>query len=153
MQSKVTIPKETVKTLAKAIGLRPAARQLGLDENLVLQWSKRDPEGSWAIEPKDRTQNVITPSKALADTLLERKDKSALHLSKYVTDAAENAACSEGEIKIAQDVRHVAAIRSSLWPEEKQEAGINLNVLSIGGDMAIQINQKGLGNKPDTQGE
>ena len=49
----------------------------------------------------------------------KRKDKSALHLSRYVVDASRNVARSRGDLDEAQKARHVAAVRSHLWPERQ----------------------------------
>jgi hypothetical protein len=45
----------------------------------------------------------------------ERKDKSRLHLSKYVVDASERAAQSNGDLEIAGKVQKVAQVHGSVW--------------------------------------
>jgi hypothetical protein len=122
--------REAVKTLAIAVGVREAARQLNLNENTVISWSKRD---NWfptpqpiILSPKANQNKVATsaikPSDALANTLNDRKKQSKLGLSKYAADASERAAKSNGDLKIAPRVRDVAAIHQALWPE-KEESG------------------------------
>lgn len=74
--------KEAVKVLAKAVGVREAARQLGLPEERVKKWSQRDPAGHWGgavvSVPFNRggrpcsvptSPNVPTPSEALANSI------------------------------------------------------------------------------------
>jgi hypothetical protein len=66
-----------------------------------------------------------TPIQALATALNERKDKSRLHLSKYVVDASERAAQSNGNLEIAGKVQKVAQVHESVWPEkEGQGSGV-----------------------------
>ena len=65
----------------------------------------------------------------------KRKDKSALHLSRYVVDASRNAARSRGDLDEAQKVRHVAAVRSHLWPERQdcpmEQMAVNIAILNV----------------------
>jgi hypothetical protein len=74
--------------------------------------------------------------------LSERKNRTKLGLSKYTAEAAERAAESDGDLHLSRNVRDVAAVHSSLWPEDQYERGIvNLNVLA-GGRAAVQILQQ-----------
>jgi hypothetical protein len=68
---------------------------------------------------------VTKPADALAATLAERRDKSKLHLSEYVVKASKEAAKHRKPLKIAREVRDVAATHSSVWPEE-QRGGANV---------------------------
>jgi hypothetical protein len=58
---------------------------------------------------------------AVPRSLNERKDKSRLHLSKYVVDASERAAQSNGNLEIAGKVQKVAQVHESVWPEKEQQ--------------------------------
>ena len=73
----------------------------------------------------------MSPMEAVAG---KRKDKSALHLSRYVVDASRNAAMSRGDLDEAQNVRHVAAVRSHLWPERQdcpmEQMAVNIAILN-----------------------
>jgi hypothetical protein len=82
---------------------------------------------------------VQTGSDALATTLSRRKDKSAMHLSRYVVKASEQAARLKGihTLTTAQEVRHVAAVRSHLWPEDRQGDSVDVQILSIGGSVNL----------------
>jgi len=82
-------------------------------------------------EAKLTQSNAVTPMQALATTLNERKNKSRLHLSKYVVDASERAAQSNGNLEIAGKVQRVAQIHDSVWPEEAQQGSGVLAPLSI----------------------
>jgi uncharacterized protein YjcR len=109
---------------ASGIGLRELARNMHVSENTVLSradregWT-RDIQNAKALVKHDDKPPAITPMEAVASTLSKRKDKSALHLSRYVVDASRNAAMSRGDLEEAQNVRHVAAVRSHLWPERQ----------------------------------
>jgi hypothetical protein len=110
---------------AAGAGLRELARRMNIPEGTVLAHAKRK---DWTRqiqaakqETKPTQSNAITPIEALAVTLSERKDKSRLHLSKYVVDASEEAANHKNKLKITGQVKDIASTRSSLWPEREQE--------------------------------
>lgn len=143
------IDREAVKVLAIAVGVREAARRLGLKESRVQQWSSRD---QWFKQPdpvqlpptvtKNNVTTVTKPSQVLADVLKQRSNKTKLHLSKYVLDASKRAEQSKGELKHAKAVKEVARTASLIhsWQEKDQSTGpLNLNLL--GGRALIQINQ------------
>lgn len=143
------IDREAVKVLAIAVGVREAARRLGLSEERVMKWSSRD---QWFKQPdpvrlpptvtKNQVSTVRKPSDALANVLKERSNKTKLHLSKYVLDASKKAEQSKGELKHAKAVKEVAGTASLIhsWQEKEQGSGpLNLNLL--GGRALIQINQ------------
>ena len=74
---------------------------------------------------------------ATSDSLVASRTK--LGLSKYAAEAAERAGESDGDLHLSRNVRDVAAVHSSLWPEDHNERGIlNLNVLAGGGAL-VQI--------------
>jgi hypothetical protein len=64
----------------------------------------------------------------LARTLKERKDQSALHLSKYVVDASKSLANSEGRLAYARDGRDLVAIRGNVWPETTQPGELSAEI-------------------------
>jgi hypothetical protein len=72
---------------------------------------------------------------AVAITLSERKDKTKLHLSRYAVEASEKAANHRQKLKIARQVKDVAAVAGSVWPPEKQEGpGVLVNIALLGID-------------------
>ena len=84
-----------------------------IPEGTVLARAKREGwtrqiQSAKALTNHNDTASAITPMEAVARTLSKRKDKSALHLSRYVVDASRNAAMSRGDLDEAQNVRHVA---------------------------------------------
>jgi hypothetical protein len=72
-----------------------------------------------------------------ASVFSERKHRTKLGLSKYAAEAAERAADSDGNLALSRNVRDVAVVHSSLWPEDHNERGI-LNVAVLAGQVAIQ---------------
>jgi len=123
---------------------------MNIPEGTVLAHAKRH---GWAQQLQVATQkagvmqsDAITTMQSvpesLAAILSKRKDRTKLGLSKYVAEAAERAADSDGDLHLSRNVRDVAAVHSSLWPEDHNERGIlNLNVLA-GGRAAVQIVQQ-----------
>jgi hypothetical protein len=138
-----------VRVLAVAVGVREAARQMGISEDAVRQRSKRE---GWMASAKAVAQralakpvtsvspNALSPADALANVFGERKRRTKLGLSKYAAEAAERAADSDGDLALSRNVRDVVVIGSTLWPEDQYERRIlNLNVLA--GNIALQVNQ------------
>jgi len=138
---------EQIKTAyASGIGLRELGRNMGVPAGTVLArakregWSKQISEAK-SLAKRDDTPPAVTPMEAVALTLNERKDKTKLHLSRYAVEASENAANHRQKLKIARQVKDVAAVAESVWPEEKQEApGMLVNVAILGIDPAtVQV--------------
>ena len=129
-----------IRAAAIALGVREAARQASkhlppLEQkrfvNRVRQrctregWLsiKRNPPPRSAPHPGQTLPLSAPPlsgSTVLAQTLQERKEKSALHLSKYVQDASKNLAQSDGDLLNAKAGRDLVAIRGNVWPETLQ---------------------------------
>jgi hypothetical protein len=131
---------EQIKTArASGIGLREIARELGMPEGTILARAKRE---GWTrqihfaktLAKREDSAPAVTPVEAVVRTLSKRKDKSALHLSRYVVDASRNAARSRGDLDKAQNVRHVAAVRGHLWPETQdcpmEQMAVNIAILN-----------------------
>jgi hypothetical protein len=93
-------------------------------------------------DAKPAQSNAITPMGALAVTLNERKDKSRLHLSKYVVGASERAAQSNGNLEIAGQVQKVAQVNESVWPREQQQPYSPLNLQVLRQNTVISIKEK-----------
>jgi len=117
---------------ASGIGLREIARKMNISQGTVLAYAKRH---GWTKQiqavSRQTNANEITPTEAAADIISERKDNSRLHLSKYVEDASRTAANSDGDLKIARHVKDVAAVHSTIWPEEPQQGSGVLSGLAI----------------------
>jgi len=98
---------------------------MNIPEGTVLAHAKRY---GWTQQIQVATRersDAITPVQSVpqstASILSERKEKTKLGLSKYVTQAAERAGESGGDLTLSRNVRDVAAVSSSLWPEDHNE--------------------------------
>jgi hypothetical protein len=116
------------------IGLREIARKMNIPEGTVLAHAKRH---GWTQQIQVATQqqsDAITPVQSVPESLAailgERKERTRLGLSKYTAEAAEEAAdLPNGKLNVAGKVRDVAAIHSTLWPEEKSQEIFSLGIL------------------------
>ena len=134
------VSREAVKTLAIAVGVREAARQLGLTESRVLQWSKR--EKWFAPTPQPPNQGVITvikkPSQALSDSLQDDSKATRIGFSKAARKASEKLAQMPSEtllepaVSVSASKWHGIASGTHGWAE-KGNSGINLQILNITG--------------------
>ena len=119
---------------ASGVGLREIARNMNIPEGTVLAFAKRH---GWTrqIQTVKRAitarPNAIMPAEAAANVLTARKEKSRLHLSKYVEDASRTAANSDGDLNIARQVKDVATVHSTIWPEEPQRGSGVVSPLSV----------------------
>lgn len=132
------IDKEAVRTLAVAIGVREAARKLGLDENRVLQWSHR---GQWFKQPakvqqpptvtKNAVIAVIKPSQALSESLEDDSKATRIGLSQASRRAADHLKAQTGAqvLKSAKSMKEIASVASIVhgW-EAKKDAGVQINL-------------------------
>ena len=122
----INIDREAVKTLAIAVGVREAARQLGLNENRVLQWSKR---GQW-FKPKPQPPKqsdvitVIKPSEALAETLKQHNNDTKLGLSTAAVKTAKHAATMSPVqvLRVSRGLKNVTEIAEKVHGWHAQSA-------------------------------
>ena len=144
---------EQIKTgYAAGIGLREIARKMGIPEGTILAHAKRQ---GWTQEIEVATQELkvmqsdaIAPvqsvqsvPQSLAAILAERKERTRLGLSKYTAEAAEQAAAHRDKLRIAGQVKDVAGVHRTLWPEENSPSSIvNLAVL-IGNDRPKRVSR------------
>jgi len=128
-----------VRVLAVAVGVREAARQMGISQDAVRQRSKRE---GWMASPKAVAQralakpvtnvspDALSPADALANVFRERRQRCKLGLSQYAAEAAEEAAEHQDKLKISRATKDVADIHRTIWPEESANNSIlNLAVL------------------------
>ena len=105
--------------LALSVGVRKAARQLGLKHNTVLSWSKRD---KWFADPQKPStiakQNgnaisaIKSPSNALADTLREHSEQTKLGMATAAVKTAKHAAnmTPVQVLNVSRDLKNVTDI-------------------------------------------
>ena len=125
----INCDKEAIKTLVVLHGQRKAARMAGLSENTVKSWALRYHWNKLTKPSPDPVHPICTQSPAaiVADELSRNKKRSTLALSRYSAEAAEEAAESGGDLRLAHNVRDVAAVHKTLWPAENQ----NQNILQL----------------------
>jgi hypothetical protein len=133
-----------VRVLAVAVGVREAARQMGITEDAVRQRSKRE---GWMTSAKAAAQralakpvtevslSAVSPADALASALCDDSRETKLGLSAAARNAANAFAQMPGDrvIEKAQQLRHVTASSSQVhgWEQQRQgEEILNLNVLT-----------------------
>lgn len=132
MPAPLDVDHEAVKVLAIAVGVRQAARQMGLPEDAVRQWSKRE---NWFPEPqkqvlpptmqKQTVTGVTKASDALANTLADDSKMSRLHASRAIRKGFEHLAEQSGEAIMAQapNVASLAKAASTVhgWADGQQQ--------------------------------
>jgi hypothetical protein len=131
---------EQIKTAYTAgTGLREIARNMNISEGTVLAYAKRH---GWTQQIQAATQQALVKRsdaitrvqsvpQSLVAILSERRDRTKLGLSKYAAEAAERAGESDGNLALSRNVRDVAAVHSTLWPEDHNERGIlNIGILT-----------------------
>lgn len=89
MPAALEVDREYVKCIAIQVGYREAARQLGLSENTVMAWARRDGWGEQvkqaqqAVEVKQIRQGVhAVARKTPSEVLFQLGDKSKLRAAK-----------------------------------------------------------------------
>jgi hypothetical protein len=124
------VNREEVRLLALSVGVRKAARQLGLNENRVLQWSKRE---QW-FKPKPQPPKqgdvitVIKPSQALAETLKQHGSDTKLGLSTAARKAAKHAAnmTPVQVLNVSRDLKNVTDIAEKVhgWNQNARSTNV-----------------------------
>lgn len=115
--------------LVLSVGVREAARQMGINEKTVLHWSHT---GNWLAHTRPQPAPVlplsmqshsvvsVKPADALQNTLLECKGKTRVGLAKWAAKSATHLATLEGEEAAAahQPAVGTATVMGKLWPEQ-----------------------------------
>ncbi len=137
MAARLDVDREQVRMLVLSVGVREAARQMGLNEATVQAWSARLGWLEHVTSPVEivkpasmvaATTATKSPADALESVLRQRKDNTRLGLSRYVERMSQRAA--EGaELKHAQDLKAVAAIAGTVWPE--QSGSVTVNIVAV----------------------
>jgi hypothetical protein len=138
MSTPLNVDWPAVRVLAVAVGVREAARQMGISQDAVRQRSKRERS---IASPKAIVQRALAkPVTSVSPNAYHEHMRSPmslanastkLGLSKYAAEAAERAGESDGDLTLSRQVRDVAAVHSTLWPEDHNERGIlNVGILT-----------------------
>jgi hypothetical protein len=75
-------------------------------------------------------QIPLSPADALSSVMAERRERTKLGLSRYAAEAAERAGASDGDLSPSRNVRDVASVHSTIWPQENQQDILQVNVLT-----------------------
>lgn len=153
MPAPLDVDHEQVRVLAVAVGVREAARQMGLTENVVLQWSNREGWFKQVPQPqvpatmqKTTVIGVISAADALANSLREDGNATKIAGMKYArrtVEAAAQMAHTEPLMALerAQEVKaalQAAGIAGS-WSAGQDGPRLQLNFFTAGGEQAPVI--------------
>jgi hypothetical protein len=144
MPAALNVNREAVKTLAMAIGVREAARQMNLPENTVMQWSARY---NWFAEPKlpPTMKRVSSESTSPGDIMKQVGERSRFSLDIAGEKAAKHLEKLGGHeiVSKATKFKEIVAATSQLHGfDAKDQAGsFSLNVLSLG-DLNVEIGKR-----------
>jgi len=131
-------------------GVREAARKLQINENTVLDWSRK---GNWLKETRPTpaqlpppasmkpTISPIKPADALANTLADRLKRTKLGLSAWAVESSEHLATLRGEEALlrAPEAKQTADVAGKVWPEQTpQQVGMVLNVSVLSGQAHVE---------------
>ncbi len=138
------------------IGLRPAARKLGLNEDTVCKWAER---GDWRISDKAKNGRppVSTMSAQPGDVLLSElatlERETRLSLAKSAANMANQA--QSAELKASSDVKNVAQTAAIVhrWDAKEQQTGnVVVNIALLGVDPATVRSDMVLGVESEGDG-
>jgi len=149
------INREAVKVLAQAVGVREAARRMGLSEERVMKWSQRDPAGPWgslAPAPPPRSivsaqvsacpQPVRTASEAMADVNAENGARSRSAALRYSARNLEHLAdlpAEEGVLLAPQAASLVKVAATAGDWASSQRGSVRINILAADPFAQVQI--------------
>lgn len=129
---------ESIRILAIQIGVRPAARKLGLNEDTVCSWAKRE---NWFATPavtQPITQQALQakPGDVLLDELADNERETRLSLSRYARRSTKDAeSASLRESPYVKQAAQVASIAFK-WDQKEQQNNTVVNIALLGVDPA-----------------
>jgi len=148
------INREAVKVLAQAVGVREAARRMGLSEERVMKWSQRDPTGPWGsmlappappsrgpVAKVECPQNVRTASDAMAEANADNSRRSRAAALRYSARTLEHAADLDPETALASasdvsSVVKVASVAGGWGDQDKSKVRVSI---FAGAGSAVQV--------------
>jgi hypothetical protein len=142
MPKPLNVDWSAVRVLAVAVGVREAARQMGISEDAVRQRSKRE---GWMASPKTVAQraqakpvtsvspDALSPADALANVLQEYERETKLSLARSARRMAKDAEqATLREAPYVHKTAQVASITHS-WREKEKNPNAILNVAILTG--------------------
>lgn len=135
---RLDVDREAVKTLVRAIGVRPAAREMGLSEDTVLAWSNREGwlEGVKPVIPLPKSMQrvnainaigepVKSPSDAMSAALEDLSSRSRIGFAKASCKVAEKMADQSADELVAQSTDALTWAKTAALAHGWQAAGTN----------------------------
>lgn len=149
MPAPLAVDREQVRMLVMTIGVRPAARQLGISEDTVADWSR---QGKWLADTRVRAAKLPPPASmrpsnpskqpadALADTLREDGNATktaAMRYARLTSAHAERLAEESPAVALEQagnvkQVLQTAALAGG-WNAQNDGPRLTLNLFAVGG--------------------
>lgn len=120
--------------LAIEVGVREAARRLGLNEDRVRQWSSRN---QWFAKPADTQHSTVTtvtkPADALQAQLATHEGNTRLYLAKYSANAAAAIHKSVHPTRYTKQANDIARTMAIVHKQDQEKPGaqFSLNVLNL----------------------
>lgn len=157
----LTVNKGAVKVLAMAVGVREAARRMGLPEERVMKWSQRDPQGPWTVQlsqalatkPSAVSAKVSAPvreaSDAMANSMHELSKRGKLAYLKAGVKVGEHLAKAPADELLAQgaDVKAWASTTAlaGSWQDQSAKTAVlvNINLLGLSPDQLRTVQDVG----------
>lgn len=142
MPARLNVDREQVRMLVLSVGVREAARRVGLKEDTVAQWSCR---GRWLAQPdptpvppsvmRPVSDVIKLPADALAEVIAADGRATRIAAVRYARKAVEHAqSLSAGEaLASAQDVKAVLqglVIADGSWQQGGSQVNLQVNLLS-----------------------
>lgn len=154
MSATVEIDWSAVRTLAVAVGVREAARRLGISEDATLQrchregWL-RDPEmravtaRSVALRSSALSSAVISPEQVMRDELASLGKNSRLSMARGLSKAAAHVETMDGQ-EIVMDASNIKQTVQSLdlihgWKEQPVAVKVALSVTGMQASVAADV--------------
>jgi hypothetical protein len=130
---------EQIKTaFFGGFSLREIARRMDIPEGTVLAHAQRHSwtqqiqvaTGQLAVIQSDAITGAQSVPQSLAAILGERRERSTVALAQWSAEAAESARDQQIVPRTVRDVRDIAAVHSTLWPEVQRQEILNLALLT-----------------------
>lgn len=140
MPAALDVDREQVRMLVLAVGVREAARQMGLNEKTVLHWShtgnwlahlrqpNAKPEMPLSMQP--RSVVSVRPADALQAVLHEGITETKIGFTRYAARMATKAA-EHGQLEDAPLYKAVADIHGKMHPEVAVDQSTHLSFFSV----------------------
>ena len=144
MPAPLAVDREQARMLALSIGVREAARQLGIPQGTMQAWSKR---GNWfaatrpaqplplSVRPvkKAGATAATTPADALAKHMAEHNHRTRI-ASATAASAMAEAMAADGDPANAQNLKAVVSAASILhgWDQQRNTGNVNVLVQVLG---------------------